>query len=385
MYKLEEKPKAWSRWGALIDVIYLICIPFVCMAIVFYIELKTYSVDQKSQAGQNLLDLEAGDEDVKKERAEVMAKEDYAIKVVDFAKQYKMISKQPGCCKGKLISTKTAVKGVTFGVRKGECFGLLGTNGAGKTTTFKALSGEIIPSYGVTKIAGFDLTKDMNKVRYLIGYCPQFDALLDNLTAREHLELFASIKGIPYNMREKLIQEKLVQLNLKNFENVQAGTYSGGNKRKLSVAIALLGNPPIILLDEPSSGMDPEARRFMWSVVGKISTEKKHSSVVLTTHSMEEAEALSTKLAIMVEGSIECIGPVQTLKSKYGKGFEVEVKIDVPTKDEVAQMERSLGLRPDQTLNANDVNTLLDRLNLSNMKAEVDKGKAFEAIATSVG
>jgi ATP-binding cassette subfamily A (ABC1) protein 3 len=344
-YQLDALPSAWSRWGGLIDFIYLLILPFVCMGIVFYVELHSSSVDQ-SPASQSILDLSAGDEDVKKERAEVMANDDYSIKVVDFAKQYTMISKQGGICSGKMLTTKTAVKGVTFGVKKGECFGLLGTNGAGKTTTFKALSGEIIPSYGVTKIAGYDLTKDMNKVRYLIGYCPQFDALLDNLTAREHLELFASIKGIPYNMREKLIQEKLVQLNLKNFENVEAGTYSGGNKRKLSVAIALLGNPPIILLDEPSSGMDPEARRFMWSVVGKISTEKKHSSVVLTTHSMEEAEALSTKLAIMVEGSIECIGPVQTLKSKYGKGFEVEVKIDVPTKEEVAQIQHDMGLRP---------------------------------------
>jgi ATP-binding cassette subfamily A (ABC1) protein 3 len=91
---------------------------------------------------------------------------------------------------------------------------------------------------------------------------------------------------------------------------VLAGTYSGGNKRKLSVAIALLGNPPIVFLDEPSSGMDPEARRFMWQVVSRITSGSKKSSIVLTTHSMEEAEALSTKLAIMVEGNVKCIGPV---------------------------------------------------------------------------
>jgi len=97
---------------------------------------------------------------------------------------------------------------------------------------------------------------------------------------------------------------------LKEYENIMAGTYSGGNKRKLSVAIAMLGNPPIVFLDEPSTGMDPEARRFMWDVISRISTLRKRSSIVLTTHSMEEAEALSTKIAIMVRGIIQCIGSI---------------------------------------------------------------------------
>lgn len=143
-------------------------------------------------------------------------------------------------------------------------------------------------------------------------------------------------------MHESMIQELLIELNLKNYENVQAGTYSGGNKRKLSVAIALLGNPPIVFLDEPSSGMDPEARRFMWSVVGKVTSGKNPSSVVLTTHSMEEAEALSSKLAIMVEGNIKCIGPVQKLKNKYGKGFEIETKFrDITTREMIALIQKA--------------------------------------------
>ena len=147
-YKLDEKPKAWSRWGGLIDVIYLAILPFIYLGIVFYIELKSYSIKSDSATADNILDLKAGDEDVKAERAEVLANQDYAIRVVDFAKEFKMVSKQKGFCKGKLTTTKVAVKGVTFGVKRGECFGLLGTNGAGKTTTFKVLSGEIIPSYG---------------------------------------------------------------------------------------------------------------------------------------------------------------------------------------------------------------------------------------------
>ena len=116
-------------------------------------------------------------------------------------------------------------------------------------------------------------------------------------------------------------------MNLSEHRNKPAGTLSGGNKRKLSVGIAIVGNPPIILLDEPSAGMDPEARRFMWSVVEKISQRDKKSAVILTTHSMEEAEALSSKMGIMVKGGIfKCFGTPQHIKDKFGTGYVVEIK-----------------------------------------------------------
>merc|ERR1711990_1130350 len=117
--------------------------------------------------------------------------------------------------------------------------------------------------------------------------------------------------------------------------NKMAGTLSGGNKRKLSVAMALLGNPPIVLLDEPSAGMDPEARRFMWQVVEKISQRDKKSAVILTTHSMEEAEALSTKMGIMVKGEFKCFGSSQHVKDKYGTGYEIELKIRTLTEEDI--------------------------------------------------
>src|ERR1700759_3082574 len=107
-------------------------------------------------------------------------------------------------------------------------------------------------------------------------------------------------------------------MNLKHYENITAGTYSGGNRRKLSVAIAMIGNPPVVFLDEPSTGMDPEARRFMWNVISRISTERKLSSIILTTHSMEEAEALATRMGIMVDGGLKCLGTCQHIKNKFG-------------------------------------------------------------------
>ena len=196
------------------------------------------------------------------------------------------------------------------------------------------LCGEVPPSTGQVYIAGYDLYENLDKIRENIGYCPQFDALLDLLTARDHLELFAALKGIPSEHAKKLIDKKLNEMNLMPFEKVCAGTYSGGNKRKLSVALAMLGNPPIVFLDEPSTGMDPEARRFMWNVSSRISSERKRSSIILTTQSMEEAEALSTRIAIMVNGSFQCLGTIQHIKHKFGRGYELEIKLTIPKENE---------------------------------------------------
>ena len=152
------------------------------------------------------------------------------------------------------------------------------------------------------------------------------------LTVEEHLWFYTKIKGVPASKRHSMVEKSIDALNLKDHRKKQSKNLSGGNKRKLSVAIALLGNPPIVLLDEPSAGMDPEARRFMWSVVEKISQRDKKSAVILTSHSMEEAEALSTKMGIMVRGGIfRCFASSQHVKNKYGIGYEVEVKIAKPT------------------------------------------------------
>ncbi|TMW64067.1 hypothetical protein Poli38472_014184 [Pythium oligandrum] len=233
---------------------------------------------------------------------------------------------------------KVAVRNLNFGLKKGECFGFLGINGAGKTTTMKMLTGDVIPSSGTATLSGFDILTQQIEVRRQIGYCPQFDALFELLTVREHLELFARIKGVSRAALDEVVSEKIQQLNLASFENKLAGSLSGGNKRKLSVAIAMIGNPQIIFLDEPSTGMDPVSRRFMWDVIAGISTRGKSSTVVLTTHSMEESEALCSRVSIMVGGRLRCLGSVQHLKSRFGDGLVFDVKMTAPSHEELQEV-----------------------------------------------
>ena len=258
---------------------------------------------------------------------------DLQIKVTNLRKVY--LRGSGPCNPGKPLC---AVENLSFGLQKGECFALLGVNGAGKSTTFKILTAEEEATSGSIKIQGMDMIKDFQKCRKLIGYCPQYNPLFDTLSVYENIDYFSRIKGIPYNCRYTLIESVIEQLGLQIHRNKCAGDLSGGNKRKLSVAIAIVGNPPIILLDEPSAGMDPEARRFMWEVVGRIAA-KKTSAVILTSHLMEEAEALSSKMGIMVKGGIfKCFGTSQHIKNKFGVGFEVEVKIKVPDRKKLLDM-----------------------------------------------
>jgi ABC-type multidrug transport system ATPase subunit len=151
------------------------------------------------------------------------------------------------------VGNKVAVQCLSFGIPKGECFGFLGINGAGKTTTLSILSGEFPPTSGTAFIDGYNIQLDQSKIRRKIGYCPQFDALLELLTVREHLELYGRIKGMEGEDLERVVRGKLEQMDLTDFENKAAGSLSGGNKRKLSVAIAMIGEPSIVFLDEVPS------------------------------------------------------------------------------------------------------------------------------------
>uniref|UniRef100_A0A023FBK8 Putative lipid exporter abca1 n=1 Tax=Triatoma infestans TaxID=30076 RepID=A0A023FBK8_TRIIF len=217
-----------------------------------------------------------------------------------------------------------SVKRINVGVKEGECFGLLGINGAGKTTTFKMLTGATRVTSGDATVGGYSVVTNMSKVQSRLGYCPQFDALDPLLTPREHLILYGRIRNIPSFVLNKKVDLTIQQMGLGYYSNKLSGTLSGGNKRKLSAAIALIGSPPLIFLDEPTTGMDPKARRFLWTKIQDI--VRNGTSVVLTSHSMEECQALCTRLTIMVNGQFKCIGSSQHLKNKYGAGYRIVIR-----------------------------------------------------------
>jgi ABC-type multidrug transport system ATPase subunit len=173
------------------------------------------------------------------------------------------------------------------------------------------------------------------------GYCPQFDAHFENMTGREHVELYASIKGVPLKFVMEAASHKLDEVGLDESDRDRLSSgYSGGMKRKLSVACATIGQPQVVFLDEPSTGMDPVARRDLWQVISDMVTgsnvpDEEKTSVILTTHSMEECEALCPRLGIMAGGMLQCLGSAQRLKTRFGQGFQVEMKLKaVDTSDE---------------------------------------------------
>lgn len=218
-----------------------------------------------------------------------------------------------------------AVRGVNFQVSAGECFGFLGVNGAGKTTTFRMLTGDELPTAGDANIFSYNLTKNRSQFLKQIGYCPQFDGINEALTGEEMLQHFAVIRGIPRKHVKGQVNEWISMLGLEEYRHRRCGTYSGGNKRKLSTALALVGDPPIVFLDEPTSGVDPVARRSLWNVL--IRCQKSGQAIVLTSHSMEECEALCTRLTILVRGHMMCIGSIPHLKTRYGQGYTIMIKL----------------------------------------------------------
>ncbi|XP_061181930.1 phospholipid-transporting ATPase ABCA3-like isoform X1 [Saccostrea echinata] len=218
-----------------------------------------------------------------------------------------------------------AVNHISVGIPQGECFGLLGVNGAGKTTTFKTLTGDEIMSSGEAYLNGHSVKSELAMVRQNLGYCPQYDALIDQMTGRETLFMFARLRGVREEKIPGIVEGLMSALLFQEHADKMVKAYSGGNKRKLSTALALVGNPQVIFLDEPTTGMDPVARRYLWNALIKVRDSGR--TLVLTSHSMEECEALCTRLAIMVNGEFRCLGSTQYLKNKFGEGYTLLARI----------------------------------------------------------
>lgn len=210
-------------------------------------------------------------------------------------------------------------------VDKNECFGILGESGAGKTTAVRLMTGDLVPTAGHVWIEGYSLEEERSHVLRRVGYCPQFEGLLEDLTGYETLKIIALIRGISENKMEYTINRLAEEFYFTKHLDKKTGQYSGGNKRKVNTAITLIGNTSIIFLDEPTTGIDPAARKQLWHVTNTARECRK--TIVLTTQMVEECEALCTRLGIMVKGSLACIGEQEYLKDRYLKGYMVRIKL----------------------------------------------------------
>ncbi|OXA45953.1 ATP-binding cassette sub-family A member 3 [Folsomia candida] len=218
-----------------------------------------------------------------------------------------------------------AVSKLSFGVHHGECFGLLGVNGAGKTTTFKMLTGDEIISFGDAWLQNLSLQSDRKEFLSKIAYCPQFDGIIGVLSGFQMLQLFARLRGVKSSNIDSDCATWLDRFGLLDSGKVQCHKYSGGMKRRLTAAMAMVGDPPILLLDEPTSGVDPVSRKNFWNIISKLKSMGK--SIILTSHSMEECEFLCERLGIMVNGEYQCMGRVQHLKNKFAQGYTLTMQI----------------------------------------------------------
>ncbi len=225
----------------------------------------------------------------------------YAIETKQLVKKYK---------------EKTAVKGIDLTVNEGEFFALLGVNGAGKTTTARMLTCLSAPTAGEAFVNGHSVLTERDAVKAVTGISPQDTAVAEKLTVRENLALMTKVYGLSPEKQKERIEAMLTELGLSEYADVRAKTLSGGWKRRLSIAMALISEPKVLFLDEPTLGLDVLARRELWRVMRKL---KGSMTVILTTHYMEEAEELADRIAIMIDGRIAALGSLAELEAQTGK------------------------------------------------------------------
>ncbi|XP_019397887.1 PREDICTED: ATP-binding cassette sub-family A member 10-like [Crocodylus porosus] len=320
--------------------------PYIhCVAFIFllrYLEMKygravlrgdpVFRISpRKEPCHQNPEEPEEEDEDVQTERANIRHAiasqhegEKPLIIVSNLRKEYE-VKKAGSVFKNK---KKVSVKNISFCVKKGEIFGLLGPSGAGKSTTINMISGETTLSAGQVLAEGKDAAGSQLEASApgFLSYCPQENPLWPTLTVQEHLEIYAAVKGLRKEDAAVTIFRIVKALELQKYFKKAARELPAWITKKLCLALSLLGNPTVVLLDEPSAGMDPRGQSQVWKVI-RSALKSKQQGAILTTHCMEEAEAVCDRVAILVSGWIQCIGSIQYLKSKFGKGYLLEIKL----------------------------------------------------------
>ncbi|CAG9761787.1 unnamed protein product [Ceutorhynchus assimilis] len=317
---LDDNYFKWESPGIGRNLVFSFITGFVLLVSLLITEFKlfskiTYKIRQK-YSPKYPVDVPDEDSDVQAEKNKIRDTpheeliSNYTMVLKDLTKYYKNF---------------VAVNGLCLGVKTHECFGLLGINGAGKTSTFKMLTGDVKVSHGDAWVNGNSIKNQMKQVQKSIGYCPQFDALLDDLTARETLLMFSLLRGIPFGQCKKVAEQLATDFDYTRHLDKRVKELSGGNKRKLSTSIALIGDPPVVYLDEPTTGMDVATKRYLWNALCQVRDSGK--TIVLTSHSMEECEALCTRLAVMVNGNFKCLGSTQHLKNKFAEGYTLTIKI----------------------------------------------------------
>ncbi|MDS0279772.1 ABC transporter ATP-binding protein [Halomicroarcula sp. S1AR25-4] len=268
-----------------------------------------------------------------------------------------------------------AVRGVSLRIEKGEFFGFLGPNGAGKTTTIKSLVTLLHPTEGSVRINGYDTVTEPEKVRHSIGYMAQETSIDRELTPRENLQLACKLYGVPVDQREDRIEALLDLVDLQDVADTRSEKFSGGMKKRLDAASVLVHRPPVVFLDEPTTGLDPEARLRLWNYFERIN--EQGTTVFLTTQYLEEADQLCDRLSLLQDGQIIATGSPGTLKSEFGTDiFEITLENPVEERIERAvQAVRRIG-----TLDEPTIRTTEDGFTVRSARAREAASDLFAAL-----
>ena len=233
-----------------------------------------------------------------------------------------------------------ANRDITLALRRGELLGILGPNGAGKTTLVRQITTELVPTSGEVRVFGIDAVAHPNRVKSLMGVMPQEANLYYRLSVRHHLRIFGKLRGLPRGEASRRAEKLISDLRMEEHRDKAANELSGGLRRRLLLGIAALADPPLMVLDEPSAGLDPEARHELWELLRGY--RRRGSTVLLTTHYMEEAEALCDRVGVIQDGRLLALDTIDNLRADHGFEYKIVYESDDRTRTVYGADDRSL-------------------------------------------